>query len=290
MNFADWLSLFGPGVVAAVAVSLQCGLLSPLVVLRRLAFMGQGVSHAAFGGWGIALALGLVSTAAFGVVAGFCIASALGIAWLSDRRTTSADTVIGVFLVGSMALGAALVSLTIRAGAAASGGPSWEDLLFGSLLTVRIEDAAIAWVAGAIVAALLAWWRRPMLFWAFDEPAAEAFGAPVGRMKTALMVMLAVVIVVTMKLSGVVLATALLIIPGAAALRMSARLGVVFALSCAVSLVGVLGGLALSFWLDLPPGACIVGALVAMFGATWAIAPAAKLRTPAATPPARAAA
>lgn len=272
MNGVELLAspMFRPGLIAAVAVALQCALLSVFVVLRRLAFMGQGVSHAAFGGLGVAMALGLTGASAFGCVAAFCVLTAMGIAQLSDRRTTSADTVIGVFLVGAMALGAALVSWVFRSGGRAGGAAfSWEDLLFGSLLTVDMTDAWTAWIVGAAVAVALVWLRRPMLFWAFDEPAAEAFGVPAGAMKLMMMTLIAVAIVVSMKLAGVVLATALLILPGATALRLSARLSVVFALSCAASLLGVGGGLVASFVFDLPPGACVVGALTALFATTW---------------------
>lgn len=276
VSIGEYIRLFSDGLVAGVAVAILCAVLSVLVVLKRLAFMGQGISHSAFGGIGISMLLGLGAAGTFGVVAGFCVLMGLCIAWIADRRTTSADTVIGVFLVGSMALGAILVSISVRV--RPGPAPGWEDLLFGSLLAVGPADAAIAWIVCAAVLVTMVWTRRPLLFWAFDEASSEAFGVPGQRMKFLLMAMLAVAIVVAMKLAGVVLATALLVLPGATALRLSRRIVPVFAISILVSLIGVLGGLAASFRLDLPPGACVVAALVLFFAATW---PVERLRHPA---------
>lgn len=265
-------SLFWPGVLAALAVALQGALLSVLVVLKRMAFIGQGVSHAAFGGVGLAVLLGLTPAASFPVIAGFCAAAAWGIALASGRPRSrgvssaeSPDTLIGVALVASMALGAIMIALRARFGPAGQPAPPWEQILFGSLLAVGPTDAALAWAAAFGVAGALWWFRRPMLLWSFDEQAASAMGAPAQTMKFLLLTLLAVSVVAAMKLAGVVLATAVLVLPGAAALKLSRRLWRVFTLALVVSLLGVLGGAAMSFEVDLPPGACIVAVLTAIY-------------------------
>ena len=257
-------SMFLPGVLAGLAIALLCAPLSVLVVLKRMAFIGQGVSHAAFGGVGLAVMLGLAATQSFALIALFCVGSAWGIALASGRRTSRADTVIGIFLVGAMALGALLVALRARISGAAAA-PGWEQILFGSILEVGATDALLAWaMAGATLFAL--WWtRRPMLFWAFDEPSAEAFGVRAGVMHFLLLTLLALAVVTAMKLAGVVLATALLVLPGATALRLSARLWPALGLALGAAMLGVMGGLAISFELDLPPGACVVMTLVALY-------------------------
>ena len=113
-------ALYLPVFVAGLAIAALCGSLSVLVVLRRLAFVGQGISHAALGGIGVAAALGLLVTgsardtgpraiAQFGVVLGFCLGAGLLISVLSHKRRSQADTAIGVVLVSSMALGAVLL-------------------------------------------------------------------------------------------------------------------------------------------------------------------------------------
>lgn len=259
--------LFLPGVVAGFAIAALCAALSVFVVVKRMAFIGQGVSHAAFGGVGLAAALGLGAGATFGATAAFCVASALGIAHLSRKKETRADTVIGVFLVASMALGALLLAVRAR-NPGAGPPPSWEALLFGSILTVSRVDAALACVVCAVVLGVAWCTRRRLLFWAFDESGAEGAGVRTGLVRALVLTMLAVAIVTAMKLAGVILATALLVLPGAVALRLSGRLAGVFALSGAAAGLGMALGLLASFELDLPPGPCVVGVLTIAYALT----------------------
>lgn len=291
MKFISYLTdpalreLYWPGVIAGVGVALMGALLSPLAVLKRMSFVGQGISHAAFGGIGIVAILvafagtgGLPaglgeilssSGAQFAVVLLFCLGSALVIARLTERGRSSADTAIGIVLVGTMALGAVLVHTAFRVGRPQIR--SWDAILFGDILAVSNVDAVIAWLVALGVGITLFLVRRPLVFWAFDERAAEAFGVPVRRMKYLLVILLSVAIVTAMKLAGVVLATALLVLPGAIALRLSERARPVMVISLLGALVGVLAGLVLSFELDLPPGASIVGTLVLFYAAARAM-------------------
>lgn len=259
--------IFLPGVLTGIAIAIVCSCLSVLVVLKRLSFIGQGVSHAAFGGMGVAavidlaivntsVASGLPPLGQLVVVLLFCLAAALAIAGLSDRRGESADTIIGIVLVASMTLGALLLHVTSQH--RGSGGPSWESILFGSLMGLDWHDALIAGVVLLGVMGTLWVVRRPLLFWAFDEQAAPAFGIPGRVMKVTLMVLLCLAIVTSMKLAGVVLATAILVLPGATALRLSDRFNVVLTTSVLVGVIGVLGGLVMSFEMDWPPGPGIV--------------------------------
>lgn len=268
--------MFWPAVVTGVAVAVMCAILSILVVLKRLAFIGQGVSHAAFGGVGLAALLGLMAGAAgatlgpslaqFLVILAVCLAAALGVGFLSRRGSTQADTAIGIVLVASMALGAVLLNLAHRWKRVS--GVSWESVLFGQLLNVGWSDAAIAIAVAALTLGLLAYFRRPMLFWAFDPPVARAFGVRADAMNFLLLTLLALATVTAMKLAGVVLATAMLVLPGAAALQLSRRSSRVIALSFAAAFAGVLGGLVLSFEADWPPGPSIVLVLTGLFAAS----------------------
>lgn len=271
--------VYWPAVVTAVAVAVPAAVLSVVVVLKRLAFIGQGVSHAAFGGVGLAAVLGLAGGSAagelgmLGVVAAFCVAAALGIAWLSDRRGVQTDTAIGIVLAVAMAAGFLLHrqagQIAVRAGGPRP--PALESVLFGSVLWVGWADAVVAGVVAAVVLGVLWWRRRSLLFWAFDGGASEAFGVRAGAAKRTLLVLLAVTVVLVMKLAGVVLATALLVLPGAIALRLSDRLRAVGVLAIAGALLGVLAGLVLSFELDWPAGPSIVVALAALYGVARAI-------------------
>lgn len=271
----DLSGLYWPGVAAALALVLMCSFLSVLVVLKRLAFIGQGISHAAFGGIGVAAVLGLTATATvseapyqglgqFVVVLLFCLGAALLIGVLSERGAVQADTIIGIVLVASMALGALLIAGT-------KARLTWESFLFGSLLDVTREDALTAWLLAAVTLAALWWARRPLLFWAFDEPSAAAFGVRNRGVKLLLMVLLAMATVTAMKLAGVVLATALLVMPGAVALKLSDRLVPVLLLSLGVATAGILGGLVLAFEADWPPGPSIVCVLSVLYAGAYAV-------------------
>jgi ABC-type Mn2+/Zn2+ transport system permease subunit len=281
-------AIYLPAILGGVAVVLMCGLLSVFVVLKRISFVGQGVSHSAFGGLGVAavvsvLVPGVAGAATdFVIVVVFCIAAALGMGMLSDRRSTQADTAIGVVLVGAMALGALLVdfarsaALAGMAGGGGAGGgaghvrvQSWESILFGSIFAIGPADAALAWGLALAVALTLLLVRRPLLFWALDESAAPAFGVPGRAMRLLLMVLLAVAVVTAMKLAGVVLATALLVLPGALALRLSDRLLTVLALALVAAVASLLAGLVLSFEFNWQPGPSIVLVATALFGAAW---------------------
>lgn len=273
----SWDYLFGPfatmrpAAAAALAVSLLCGLLSPLVVLRRMAFIGQGISHAAFGGVGVAAILGLFAAGtgaahtlgAYAVVALFCIAAALAIAWLSRTPDLSEDTAIGVLLVASMALGFLLLQLQRGRGGGAS--ISVEGFLFGQVATTGALEAGFAWGVLGVTAGIVWWIRRSLLFWAFDEPMAESLGVRVDAIRAVLLTLLAITVVVTMQLAGVILATAMLVLPGATALQLSTRLAPVMFLSVGVGALGGIAGLLVSFELDGPPGPSIALVYVTIF-------------------------
>lgn len=271
-------ALFWPAVGVGVLVALLCAVLSPVVVLRRMSFIGQGVSHAAFAGVGLAMALGLGAGQAgdwrvLAVVAVACVGAALGIASLSDRKGVNADTAIGIVLVTAMALGFVLIQHAAGAMRARGQTPGFgvESVLFGSVLAVRWSDVAIAGVVVAGELAVLWWCRRGLLFWAFDEVGAASCGVRVGGARTLLLVLLALAIVVTTRLAGVVLATALLVLPGATALRCSARWWPVVGLSAAVGVLGLVVGLVVSFELDWPPGPAIVLVQVGAYALVRAI-------------------
>lgn len=285
--------IYQPSLVAGLAVAAMGAPLAVLVVLKRLAFIGQGVSHAAFGGAGIAYLLGFTGVAAIGatpaqsaaerlafsaIVLVFCIAAALGIGRMTpgperapraSGAAARADTAIAVVLVASMALGFLLISIVARRPRPADTPPppGVETVLFGSVVGVGPADALVGVAVAAVVIAALWWHRRPMLFWALDETSAAAFGVRTERTKAVALILNALAIVTIMKLAGVVLATALLVLPGATGLRMSDRIAPVLAWSFAASICGVLGGLVLSFEADLSPGPSIVLVLVAIYAA-----------------------
>jgi len=271
---------------AGVAVAALCSTLSVFVVQRRMAFIGQGISHAAFGGAGVALLLSLAlpdlnrPMLRDGVIAVFCIATALLIGRIARQRHVSEDSAIGICLVAAMALGAVLLDLRaewIRR-LLASGAigrtqlgytPSLHDLLFGNILSVTPAElwGASVLAAGVILATLALF--KEIVFFSFDEEAASVFGVRTELLYHGLLFVLGLTIVAAMRLLGVILCSALLILPGAAAAFLSRRVGRVFVASLVIGVSSIPVGLMLSIWLGyVSTGPLIVLTLCVFFAAS----------------------
>lgn len=273
--FGSVAGVFWPGVIASLLIALAAGLLSPLVVLRRLSFVGQGVSHAGFAGLGMALVITLLTNGALHgplLTTGSLVVLSLGAGWLiasvSGSGREQGDTAIGVVMVTSMALGFVLTRLCAEPVTRLTGRrpPDLESVLFGSVVSVGWTDAFIA--AGVCTLVVLAVWmyRRSILFWAMDEEGAASFGVRTDRTRLLVLMLLSLLVVLAVRVAGVVLATAVLVLPGAAALRLSSRLSGVLVWSVALSLASVVGGSVLAYEADLPPGP----AFVLVGAALWA--------------------
>lgn len=261
--------------VAAVAVGVVCSLLSVIVVLKRMAFIGQGVSHAGFGGYGLAVFLGLGTGATDAVIACFCLLTSLGIGYLVRRRKVEPDSAIGIVLVAGMALGVILQNLRIalynvpwyrHLFGSHYATVSWEQLLFGSLLTVGPAGLWMSLILAAAVILICGLLYKELMYFAFDETAAQVHGIRTAWCYYLLLAILGLVVVVAMKLVGFILVSALLVIPGAAALAVGRRMRGTLILAVVIGLIGSLGGLILSIEVgQLSPGASIVAVLFALF-------------------------
>jgi len=274
---------------AGLATALACGLLSLFVVQRRMAFVGQGISHAAFGGMGVALLLELLLPAfrqpliRDAVVAVFCIGTALAMGRIARARRMGHDSAIGIALVVAMAVGVLLLDvraewlrqLSARGEAPLAElayTPSFHDLLFGNILSIARSAVWFAVVVAAGVSIWLGIVYRGLVFYAADEEAAESFGLPVGFLRNGLLVALGVTIVVAMRLLGVILVSALLILPGAIAGFWARRVPGSLAVSVAASMASIVIGLALSMQLQvLSTGPLIVLVLAALFFGSWVV-------------------
>jgi ABC-type Mn2+/Zn2+ transport system permease subunit len=209
--------------------------------------------------------------AAYGVAILFCLAMALVIGWLSRRERLNADAAIGIVLVASLAWGFVAMGIyqerTRAAGGSASG---WDFYLLGevqNLSTTAMWSGVCVSLAVIVILAVLA---KEILFYCMDPDLAEVSGVRARFVHYLLMLLLALVIVVGMRLAGLLLVTALLVLPGATALAVSQRLGIVLAIATAVSLVGIVCGLALrASYPFLPPGPAMVLVLVAQFAVAY---------------------
>ena len=246
--------------VAAVVVGLLCGLLGFFVILRRLAFIGVGIAHSAIGGVALGLLLGFdpgLSAAVFAVVV------ALGMFRVARDRRLGEDAIIGVFLSGSMALGLLLMGLQHG---------YQRDLfayLFGSLLAVSSADLAALCGLAAVLTVIIAVSFREMLFVAFDEEVARAYGRPVDWMDALLVVVLALTVVAGVRVVGVLLVEALLVVPAATAALWTLDFRRQVALSMSLGAGSAVAGLWLSYTMDVGAGAAIVMVAVLIFFASW---------------------
>ena len=259
--------------VTAAALGLACALLSVIVVVRRWAFIGEGVAHAGFGGAGTAWMLGLLFPSAtwlaggevvHAIAVGFCLVIALAIAAVTRRGHVHMDTAIGIFLVASVAWGFAAWHIYEHARGAYP--PGWQDFAVGRFDTVDARQMIHALVTSVGVVAALALTRKEVLAYCFDPSLAEVSGVRVGFIHYLLVLLVTATIVTGMRLVGSLLMVALLVLPAAAALQVSRQLRTVIAVSAAIGLIGALAGPLLNWhWPLLPAGPAVVFALVVQF-------------------------
>ena len=252
------LAFMQRALAAALLVGVVCGALGFFVVLRRLAFIGVGISHSAIGGVAIGVVAGVspLFTAAV-----FAVAVALGIAAVGRRGVLSEDAVIGVFFSGSMALGVVLFSLQ----------RGFQQDLFGDVLAITGRELVALAAGTAAVLLALALGFRSLFFMAFDEEIAQAYGQPVGALNTGLLVLLAVTIVIGVRLVGAILVEALLVIPAASAALWTRGWRAQLALAIGLGAASGLVGLAVAYRLDLAAGASVVLAAAAFFFVSLAL-------------------
>ncbi len=242
--------------LAAILVGAVCGTLGFFIILRRLAFIGVGISHSAIGGVAIGLLLGIDPLITAGI---FAIAVALGIAVVRKRADLSEDAVIGVFFSGSMALGIVLFSMNHG---------YQQDLfgyLFGNVLALSTTELWLLAGAGLVVVATIVLALREMLFIAFDEEVARAYGRPVDLLNSLLLVLVAVTVIIGVRLVGVLLIEALLVVPAATAALWTNNFRSQIVLSAGLGSACGVAGLAGAYWLDIAAGGSIVLAAVILF-------------------------
>lgn len=248
------LELLGlPFFQRALLVGLLLGgllaLLGVLVVLRRLSFFADAIGHSALTGIAIGLLLGF--NPFVGAVL-FAILVALGIVLARRRVKLPLDTVLGVSFPAAVAIGVLLVQ---RFPGYQTDLVAW---LFGDILTVGAGDVVASVALAVVVVGVLVWTGKSLLTIAVSEDLAHAEGIAVVRHEILLLVMLAAVIALAIKLVGIVLVTAMLVIPAATAQNMARSLSVMFAISVISSIGAVVIGMVVSAALALPSGPTVV--------------------------------
>ncbi len=252
-------SFFTRAIIAGVGVAAVTGPLGCFIVWRRMAYFGDTMAHSAI--LGVALALFFSFNPLAGVFA-IAVLVAVILGFLQRRGTLSSDSLLGLLSHSTLALGLVLVSLMPNVRIDLMG------LLFGDILAVSVADLALIYGGGAVVLGVLAWLWRPMLAGTVSEEIAQAEGFSPERTRLVFMVLLAGLIAIAMKILGVLLITAMLIIPATAARRL-ARTPEQMAIYAALGgIAAVLAGLWASLHFDTPSGPSIVVAALGVFALT----------------------
>lgn len=234
--------------VAALVVGALCSALGTYVVLRKLSFIGDGLAHASFAGIVIAYLRG----ASFYVGAAIAtIVTALAIGLVNRRGRVSLDTSIGVLFTAAFALGIFLMSRS-------TATVDLQSYLFGNILGVSTSDVAVVVGVGIVIAIVVGALWRPLLYTSFDPIVAQAAGIRAAFTDYVLLVILALTIIVSVQLVGIVLVAALLVTPAAAAAQLTQRFVPMMLLSCTFGIISTIGGLYASYELHASSGATIV--------------------------------
>ncbi|MBP1752067.1 MAG: hypothetical protein H6Q57_903 [Geobacteraceae bacterium] len=245
-------------------VCLLCSFLSFFVVLKRLSFIGVGISHSALGGLALGVLTGINPFLSAGVFSTL-IAWAIGIT--SKKGKVHEDATIGIFFSAAMAFGVVLISL--------SSGYKADlfSLLFGNILAITVEDLWMLGACGLVVTLFLLLLFKELLAISFDEEIARIGGLPVGFLYYGLLTAMAVTVVASIKVVGVILVEALLVIPAATGMQLSKNYRGMLFFSLLTGLLSLLSGLFLSYVYDLPSGATIVLCAAAIFALVFLFSP-----------------
>jgi zinc transport system permease protein len=252
-------SFIQKGLIAGAAIAIICSLMGMFLVLRRYSLFGDALSHMAFGGISLGLFIGIYPLWTAFVVS---VLGALGITKLRKSTKISGDAAIAVLLVSGLGIGVLLISAT--------GGFKVDlfSFLFGSILLISTEDMLlILGISSGIVATLVAL-RKQLLHLTFDEEQAQVSGINTDKLNYVFVVLASVTVITSMRLVGILLISALIVLPNITAIMFGKGFKKTIALSVSMSVTSVVSGIILSYYLDLAPSGTIVMISVAMLVGT----------------------
>ena len=241
--------------VASILSGVTCGIVGCYVVARRKVFLSSGITHASFGGLGIALYAGL--NPILGALL-FAIVSSVGIEYASRRGGVREDSAVGIIWSVGMAIGALFMSL--RPGYATD----LTSYLFGNILLVTPRDiVGLALLTAFLVTGSIIWLRR-LMYITFDEEYAKSQGINIQRVAYVMAVVIAIAIVLSIKVMGIILLLSLITIPTVIANDITKNFRLIAPLSAIIAVVGNISGFILSYEYDIPTGSCIIFILVVL--------------------------
>ncbi len=258
------LAFLPKALAVAVMSSIVCGIVGCFVVLRGMAFIGDAVAHAVFPGLAVAFVVS-GNLVLGGTIAG--VLTAVLVAIFSQNRRLKEDSVIGVFFVGSFALGIVIISQ------APGYAGSLQQFLFGSITGIPDSDLWVVAGTSLLVLATLFALHKELVTVSLDRESARAMGVPVFRIDLVLYVLVTLAVVISVQTIGNVLVLALLITPAATARLLTDRLGMMMLLSPLIGASAALVGLYISWSWVLPTGGTVVLVLTVAFLLAWFLSP-----------------
>lgn len=242
--------------LASVIIGLVCSIIGVFVILRNLTFIGAGTSHAAFAGVTLGYLINL-NPIYFAIV--FSLLTVWVVGYLNRMGYLKLDASVGIFYSLTMALAVLFIGLMKVYNAEVYG------YLFGSILSVTKTDLAVILILGLAVLSLVYLFFKEFHFITFDEELARASGIPAEWLSFLLLTMIAMTIVISLKSVGAILVFALIVTPAAAAYQLTFSMIRMFFYSAVIGITSSVGGVFLSYWLDLPSGATTVLFVSLMF-------------------------
>ncbi|WP_346862573.1 metal ABC transporter permease [uncultured Draconibacterium sp.] len=247
---------FQKAFLAAVFASISCGIIGAYIVSRRIVFISGGITHASFGGIGLAFFLGF--NPLLGAVL-FAVLSALGIQFFTKVAEIREDSSIAIWWSLGMALGIIFVFLT------PGYTPNLMSYLFGNILTVTSSELWWMLALNIVIISLVVLFFSKILYIAFDEEFARAAGLPVALFNYLTITLIALTVVLNIRVVGIILILSLLTIPQATANLYTKVFKRLLVLSSVFAFIGTISGLFFSYFLDIPSGAAIIFTLVIIF-------------------------
>jgi manganese/iron transport system permease protein len=241
----------------AVIVGMICSVIGSYLLVRRLALLGDAISHSLLPGLAIAFILGVnIYLGAF--VAG--VISAVLIGWIHTRSPIKEDAAMGIVFSAFFSLGIILITIVQK-----TNKIDLNHFLFGNILGVTLTEVRDTAIIAVLVLAAVALFYKELLFFCFDPLGAQAAGLPVGLFNAGLMILVALTVVASMKAVGVILVLALLITPAAAAYLLVPRLHQVMLLGAGIGVVSSISGMYFSYYTNVPSGPAIVMVVSGLF-------------------------
>ncbi len=254
-------TFFQNALLGVFFVSIASALIGTYIVTRRLVFITGGITHACFGGLGLGYFLGINPILSAGV---FAVASSLGVDWMASRQNIREDSAIAVIWAFGMAIGTLFIFLT------PGYVPDLNSFLFGNILNISREDIAAFAIFVVVLLVFFVIFYRQIVACAFDQDFARTMQLPVTAVNCVMSVFVAICVVLTIRLIGIMLLMSLLTMPQMIAELYAHRLKPMMILSVVASLVGSFAGLFGSYVLgvyamSVPASATIVISLILVY-------------------------